>query len=126
VGQAQELRKRKPVDILLLRERAKEVNDALDALRAMRQGGFSDAFLDQATLMASSRYFDINAIEEGIEVLSLLTPEYVRRVLPLQMEDDPVLRAVAIRVANALVDAGEVRPVYVLEEHTLVPPRADA
>jgi hypothetical protein len=118
--------KRKPVDMILLRERSKEVAVALKTLTTMGQAGFSGDFLSKAVLMASFRFFEMNAIDEGLEVLALLNSHYIRQVLPKQMDEDPALREVALRIANALVEAGEVRPMLVLEAATLVPPRGEA
>jgi hypothetical protein len=112
--------------MILLHEREKEVMAAMKVFTTMGQAGFSKDFLSKAVLMASYRFFEMNAIDEGLQVLAALPVSYVREVLPGQMDEDPVLRAVAVRIANALVEANEVMPVYEIEKATLVPPRADA
>ena len=96
----------KPVDVLLLHERQKEVEAALLIVKGMGKWGLSVDACHREVLVWSWRFFSIDAIEDGIKVLAQLPERYVREALPQQMALDSELRDLATRIVDKLIEAG--------------------
>jgi hypothetical protein len=114
--------------MLLLKERSKDVAEGLLALGQMSAAGIgADYFFQKSVIMLSWQLFSLNAIDEGLSVLSLVTAFYVATVMPRHLEEDSAFRMVAGRIANLLVDVGEVRPFYEFDSTTtMAQTKADA
>lgn len=75
-------------------------------------------------IQAAHGFASLHDMGQVLGLLDLLTPEYVRDVLPGQMDQDPTLAAMAEQLANALVENGAVMPSMQVEQAFRVSPEA--
>lgn len=96
------------LDMLALAAEEKKVGDGLLALALMYSNKEPDAFYWKAVLTFSYRYFNIDAINDGMQMLSLVPTAYLRGEFVEQMEVDPLFAEVGKRIADKLIEAQKV------------------
>jgi hypothetical protein len=101
------------VDCIELERRRKVVLDGLGLAHHVYQGGKAAPLeYAKALVVLSYQFFDIHAVEEGMQVLRNVPAAYFREVLPRQMEEDVLFARLCDRIACEVVEAGLVVPGY--------------
>lgn len=97
----------KPTDILAVEKSRRDLQRFMPMFQAMDNDTRQKAFV-----VAAWTFVRDGDVEEALKLVDLLTPEYVRDVMPLQMATDPAFDQMAEIVANALVEANVHIPSY--------------
>lgn len=97
----------KPVDLLASERVRRRLQVLMPHFQQLEPNERQKAFV-----VAAWDYVRNDDIDEALKLIDLLTPEYVRDVMPLQMKSDPAFDFQAGLVAEAIVDAGVHSPEY--------------
>jgi len=104
--------------MLALHERDKVVREGLRAIQAVYENGrkASNEYY-RAVFILTWQYFDIEAIDEALELVYLIPPEYFLGEFVKQADADPLFGKLAVKVVNLLVKRGIITEVdYITNE----------
>lgn len=101
------------LDLVAVTRASKLVREELDALKVAYHGRYPDNEYWKRIVQISAHFFAAGAMNDGVQLLTTVLPEYIRTKLLLDLAADAEFAESTGRIADKLVATGMVKvPAY--------------